>query len=328
MSRSAPPLPDPAAPAIGSHTTRPLRVVRRVRECDDTVALDLVDPHGDPLPAWEPGAHVDVVLGAATVRQYSLCGDPADHGRWRLGILREAAGRGGSVMLHDEVDVDSVLEVGTPRNNFPLVPASEHLLLGGGIGITPLLPMARELRRRGAPHRLLHATRSARRAPFAREVAALGGTTHHDDVEGTLDVAALLGGAGPETAVYCCGPEGLLAAVEAGCPAHCSLHVERFAPREIETDRTADGPFEVLLRSTGTVVQVAEGQSVLDAVSRAGVDVPSSCREGTCASCETGVVEGSVDHRDSMLTEAERAAGETMMICVSRARGPRLVLDL
>ena len=330
MSRSAPLFTDtdPDTDDIGPAATRPLRVERRVLECDDTVALDLVDPFGAPLPAWEPGAHVDVVLGAATVRQYSLCGDPAERDRWRLGVLRDAAGRGGSIALHDDVEVGSVLEVGTPRNNFPVAPADSYLLLGGGIGITPLLPMARELRRRGARHVLLHATRSADRAAFAAEVAALGGRAHHDDIDGMLDVAGLLGGLAPGTAVYCCGPEGLLAAAEAACPAHVTLHVERFAPREVETDPGADGPFEVLLRSTGTVVQVAEGQSVLDAVGRAGIDVPSSCREGTCASCETGVVEGAVDHRDSMLTEDEREAGETMMICVSRALSPRLVLDL
>lgn len=328
MSRSAPQLSDPALPTIGPGTTRPLRVARRVAECDDVVALDLVDPTGAALPPWEPGAHVDVVLSAATVRQYSLCGDPARPDVWRLGVLRETDGRGGSAALHDDVGVGSVLEVGPPRNNFPLEPASGHLLLGGGIGITPLLPMARELARRGADHRLVHATRSATRSPFAAEVVALGGTLHHDDTDGRLDVPGLLGGLPPGTAVYCCGPEGLLDAAEAARPDHVTLHVERFAPREQDTDTDADGPFEVLLRSTGAVVQVAEGQSVLDAVSRAGVDVPSSCREGTCSSCETGVVEGLVDHRDSLLTDEERAAGETMMLCVSRARSPRLVLDL
>ena len=329
MSRSAPLLSTtPHAPTVGPGATRPLRVERRTVECDDVVVLDLVDPRGAPLPGWEPGAHVDVVLDAATVRQYSLCGDPLDGTVWRLGVLRDAAGRGGSTALHDQVGVGSVLEVGAPRNTFPLEPARQHLLLGGGIGITPLLPMARELARRGSSHRLVHATRSAARTPFATEVADLGGTAHHDDADGLLDVHGLLDGLEAGTAVYCCGPEGLLAAAETACPEHVDLHVERFAPREQVVDAGADGPFEVLLRSTGTVVQVAEGQSVLDAVSRAGIDVPSSCREGTCSSCETGVVEGLVDHRDSLLTEDERAAGETMMLCVSRARSPRLVLDL
>ncbi|GLZ52177.1 PDR/VanB family oxidoreductase [Actinomycetospora sp. NBRC 106378] len=328
MSRSAPLTVSPDPADIGPSGTRPLRVDRRTVECDDVVALDLVDPQGAPLPAWAPGAHVDVVLNAATVRQYSLCGDPADRGRWRLGVLREAGGRGGSVALHDEIGVGSVLEVGDPRNNFALPDAPAHLLLGGGIGITPLLPMARELHRRGTPVRLLHATRSAARSPFAAEVTALGGEHHHDDVDGLLDVAGLLAGLAPGTAVSCCGPEGLLAAAEAARPDHVTLHVERFAPKAVVTDADADGPFEVLLRSTGAVVQVAEGQSVLDAVSRAGADVPSSCREGTCASCETGVVDGLVDHRDSILTDEERAAGTSMFLCVSRARSPRLVLDL
>lgn len=318
----------PAASLPGLAATRVLRVDRRRVECEDVVTLDLVDPSGADLPAWAPGAHVDVVLSASTVRQYSLCGDPRDRGRWRLGVLRDPAGRGGSRQLHDEVTAGSLLEVGAPRNNFPLVEAPAYFLLAGGIGITALLPMAQELHRRCADVTVVHAGRTRSRMAFASEVAALGAAVHHDDEAGLLPVAALLDGLAPGTAVYCCGPEGLLAAVEDACPSGCDLHVERFAPTSRATDDDADGPFEVMLRSTGATVQVAEGQSVLDALGKAGIDVPSSCREGTCASCEAGVVEGLVDHRDSVLDAEEREAGETMMICVSRARSERLVLDL
>lgn len=323
MSHSA--LPTAVADATA---TRVLRVESRTRECDDTVSLELADPYGHDLPAWEPGAHVDVVLGAATVRQYSLCGDPRVRNRWRLGILREPDGRGGSAYLHDEVGPGDLLEVGVPRNNFPLVDAPAYLLLAGGIGVTALLPMAHTLGRRGADVAVVHAGRTRSRMAFHGELAALGCSFHHDDEAGLLPVADLLRSLAPGTAVYCCGPEGLLAAVESTCPSTCELHVERFAPKPVEADREADGPFEVLLRSTGVTVQVAAGQSVLEALGTAGIDVPSSCREGTCASCETNVVDGLVDHRDSMLTDEEREAGETMMICVSRARSERLVLDL
>jgi len=324
MTRS----PTPTVPP-DTRSTQLLRVEARAQECTDVASLILVDPHGRELPPWSPGAHVDVTVTAGAVRQYSLCGDPDDRRRWRIAVLREADGRGSSVRLHDEVGPGSLLEVGTPRNNFALVEAPSYLLVAGGIGITPMLAMARHLSTTGADWRLLYAGRTRSRMALTVEAVALGPVTlHRDDEMGPLPLEAVLDSLEPGTAVYCCGPEGLLAAVEALCPAACPLHVERFHPRDLGVDPAADEPFEVVLRSTGTTVQVAAGQSILDALGKAGMDVPSSCREGTCTSCETGVTEGEVDHRDSVLGDEERAENTTMMICVSRARSPRLVLDL
>ncbi len=323
MTRS----PAPAVPP-DTRSTLLLRVEARTQECADVASLVLVDPHGRELPPWSPGAHVDVTVTSGTVRQYSLCGDPAEPTRWRIAILREADGRGGSLRLHDEVGPGSLLEVGRPRNNFGLVTAPSYLLVAGGIGITPMLAMARHLNATSADWRLLYAGRTRSRMALTSEAVALGPVTlHRDDEMGPLPLDAVLGSAEPGTAVYCCGPEGLLTAVEDLCPSACSLHVERFHPRDTGVDPAA-APFEVVVRSTGTTVQVAAGQSILDALGKAGMNVPSSCREGTCTSCETGVTEGDVDHRDSVLSDHEREENTTMMICVSRSRSPRLVLDL
>lgn len=318
---------------VTSAGTRPLRIEGRDEVAQDVIALTLADPAGAALSAWSPGAHVDVLVRPGLVRQYSLCGDHSDPARWRIAVLREDASRGGSIHLHDHARPGSVLQVGAPRNNFPLVDAERYLLIAGGIGITPLLPMARELRSRGANWRLVYGGRHRSRMAFLDE---LGGYPQVEivpqDVHGPLPVAQLLADPAATTAVYCCGPEGLLRAVETACanrPAG-TLHVERFhADPDLAT--APDEPFEVQLASTGQVLEVAAGQSILDALHSAGLDVPSSCREGTCASCETGVldvVDGEIEHRDAVLTDAERLRGDTMMLCVSRTRSGRLVLDM
>lgn len=310
--------------------SRRLRVERRDQVARDVIALTLTDPHGAALPPWSPGAHVDFEVHAGVVRQYSLCGDPTDPTRWRIAVLREQESRGGSAHLHAHAWPRSMLQVGAPRNNFPLVEAAHYLLLAGGIGITPLLPMARELHTRGASWRLVYGGRNRSRMAFLDE---LGGYPQVEivpqDERGPLPVLQLLAEPAVSTAVYCCGPEGLLRAVETACAGwpENALHVERFRARP-EPAAGTDEPFEVQLTSTGQVLAVAAGQSILDVLHDAGVDVPSSCREGTCASCETGVVDGEIEHRDAVLTDAERRRGDTMMLCVSRSRSGRLVLDI
>jgi ferredoxin-NADP reductase len=315
---------------------RALVVRARRRLADDVVGLELADPAGGALPAWEPGAHVDVTVRPGVVRQYSLCGDPADRTVWRIGVLREPAGRGGSVHLHDQVGVGAVLTVGPPRNAFPLVPASRYLLIAGGIGITPLVPMAAELAARGADWRLLYGGRRSASMAFADELARHGDRVvlHPQDSHGLLPLGPVLDGmraAGGHigAAVYCCGPPALLAAVEQACAdwPPGALRIERFQP-VVAAHQAGDRAFAVRLAASGRTVRVAAGQSVLAALEADGLAVTSSCRDGTCGTCETQVVEGAVDHRDTVLTEAERAAGETMMICVSRAAGERLTLDL
>jgi ferredoxin-NADP reductase/predicted TIM-barrel fold metal-dependent hydrolase/nitrite reductase/ring-hydroxylating ferredoxin subunit len=321
-------------PGAAPPSTRELVVRERVTETPDVVSLVLAVPEGGPdgaaLPAWAPGAQVDLVLDEGLERQYSLCGDPARRDLWRVGVLREPDGRGGSERVH-ALRVGDRIAVRGPRNHFALQDADRYLLIAGGIGITPLLAMASELERRGADWRLIHGGRSADSMAYGAEFARYGDriTLWPQDTHGPIDLDGLLGTPQPGTAVYCCGPEGLLDAAERRCAQwpEGSLHVERFVPRPgaLAGD---DEPFEVVLRRSRTTVAVAAGQSIADALSAAGIEAPTSCREGTCGTCETGVVAGGVDHRDSVLTDAERRTGSTIMICCSRATTPTLTLDL
>ncbi|MCD7436666.1 PDR/VanB family oxidoreductase [Streptomyces lincolnensis] len=304
-----------------------LVVDRRESAADGVLALTLRHPLGEELPAWEPGAHIDVVLGPGLERQYSLCGDPADRSAWRIAVLREPDGRGGSAHVHRELRQGDKVRVRGPRNHFALKPAPGYRFVAGGIGITPILPMLAEAESKGAEWTLLYGGRTRASMAFAEELSRYGDrvTIAPQDETGLLDLASVLDDVPEGTLVYCCGPGPLLDAVEERCPAGV-LHVERFAPKEQETGENTG--FEVELAQSGRTVTVAPEVSVLDAVRAAGVEVLFSCTEGTCGTCETDVLDGTPEHRDSVLTDEEREAGETMMICVSRCRGTRLVLDL
>ncbi|WP_033307661.1 PDR/VanB family oxidoreductase [Streptomyces iakyrus] len=304
-----------------------LIVQRREFAAEGVLALTLRHPLGEPLPAWEPGAHVDVLLGPGLERQYSLCGDPADRSAWRIAVLREPAGRGGSAHVHEQLGEDAKVRVRGPRNNFRLEPAPRYRFVAGGIGITPLLPMLAAAEAAGAEWTLLYGGRTRGSMAFAEELDRYGDrvTFAPEDETGLLDLPSVLDDVPAGTLVYCCGPGPLLDAVEARCPSGV-LRVERFQPKEQETG--GNTAFEVELARSGQTLTVAPDVSVLDAVRDAGVEVLYSCTEGTCGTCETDVLDGEPDHRDSVLTDDERAAGETMLICVSRCRGGRLVLDL
>jgi ferredoxin-NADP reductase len=300
---------------------------------DDVRRLRLVDPSGAPLPAWLPGAHVDLHLGDL-VRQYSLCGDPADTRGWSVAVLREPEGRGGSGYVHDKLAAGDPITVRGPRNHFPLLPAPRYLFVAGGIGITPLLPMIAAADAAGADWRLAYGGRTRASMAFADDLVAAYGervTLHPQDEVGLLPLAELLPAPQDGTLVYCCGPTPLLTAVEERCRSwpEGSLHVEHFAPKE-QLHSADDGSFEIELADSGLTLTVAPDRTILETVRDAGIDLLSSCEEGTCGTCETGVLAGSVDHRDSLLTDAERAANDVMYVCVSRAaRGcPRLVLEL
>ncbi|MFC7969035.1 PDR/VanB family oxidoreductase [Streptomyces cinereoruber] len=303
-----------------------------VREAEGVLGLLLADPSGADLAPWEPGAHLEVTLPSGAVRHYSLCGDPDDREVYRLGVLREPAGRGGSEEIHASVGPGTVLEVRGPFNRFPLVPAERYLFVAGGIGITPLLPMVRSLP--PASWSLLYGGRSLASMAYREELAGLPGVTLvPQDTAGLLDLDAALGALPPSTAVYCCGPEGLLRAVEERWTG--ALHTERFgaepaaAPAPAAGDSGApEGGFEVELRRSGLTVRVEPGRSLLDAVREVVPGVAYSCEEGWCGTCETKVLGGTPEHHDSVLGEAEKAAGASMMICVGRSRGPRLTLDL
>ena len=302
----------------------------RRQESDGVVSLVLV-PVDDAaaLPAWEPGAHVDL-LGPEVVRQYSLCGDPDDVGSFRVAVLREPASRGGSAWVHDELVVGAQLDVRGPRNHFPLQPADEYLFIAGGIGITPVLPMLCEAEKQGARWSLVYGGRTRTSMAFLDELAGYGDRVAvlPQDETGLLDLPVLLGAEVPGRQVYCCGPEPLLAAVESAMSGRTTerLHVERFSPR---AGLPAGGSsFEVVLASSGTSVTVGVDEAIIDALGRIGVDVDFSCREGTCGTCETRLVSGIPDHRDSVLTAEEQAANDCLMICVGRCVEGPLVLDL
>ncbi|MFF7439342.1 2Fe-2S iron-sulfur cluster-binding protein [Streptomyces sp. NPDC008122] len=293
-------------------------------EADGVRGLLLADPTGADLAPWEPGAHLEVTLPSGAVRHYSLCGDPADRSVYRLGVLREPAGRGGSEEIHTSVGEGTLLGVRGPVNRFPLVPAERYLFVAGGIGITPLLPMVRSLP--PGSWSLLYGGRSLASMAYRAELSALPGVTLvPQDTEGLPDLAAVLAEQPAGTAVYCCGPEGLLRAVEdrwAG-----PLHVERFGAAPVER-ASGEGGFEVELRRTGRTLRVEPGRTLLDTVREVVPGVAYSCEEGWCGTCETKVLAGTPEHHDTVLGEDEKASGTTMMICVGRSRGERLVLDL
>lgn len=305
-------------------------VVRAVDQvAQDVVAINLARLDGEALPEWTPGAHIDLVLGDDLVRQYSLCGRTEDREAWRVAVLREPGGRGGSERVH-QLEPGAIVRVRGPRNHFPVAAARSYLFLAGGIGITPLLPMIHGVDAAGAQWELHYGGRTRESMAFVEELAKFGDRVHlvPQDEQGLLDLDGLLGTPRPGTLVYTCGPEPLLAAVEERC-AHWlpgSVHLERFAARPGgEADNEA---FEVVLQRSGKTVQVPADRSIFEVVREAGVSVLGSCLEGICGTCETDVLDGEVEHRDSVLDEEERAAGETMMICVSRCRSGRLTLDL
>ncbi|RLV47444.1 oxidoreductase [Nocardioides mangrovicus] len=309
-----------------------VRVVDRTVAADGVVVLDLVAADGAPLPAWEPGAHVDLDLAEDLSRQYSLCGDPTRTGTWRIGVLLEPQSRGGSRFVHDKLHVGCEVLAHGPRNHFVLEPSPRYVFVAGGIGVTPIMAMAGAAERAGSQWTLLYGGRSLATMAFRNELELLGGErveVRPQDVHGLLDLPALLAAPRPDTLVYACGPEPLLDAVEQAMTAwpDGALHIERFTPKTFDEPASTER-FEVELTRSDLVLTVAADKSILETVSEAGVDVPSSCQEGTCGTCETVVVSGEPDHRDSLLSAAEQEANETMMICVSRSRCPRLVLDL
>ncbi|WP_308036648.1 PDR/VanB family oxidoreductase [Actinoplanes sp. DH11] len=311
--------------------TRTLRVTGRRPVADGVVALTLADPAGARLPDWTPGAHLDLVLPGGLVRQYSLCGDRWDPYTYRIAVLREPGGRGGSAYVHDVLEVGETVGLGGPRNNFPLVPARRYLFVAGGIGITPLLPMIHQADLLGADWRLLYGGRSEASLAFRDDLAGYGDRVliRPQDRYGLLDLPAFVAGHAPGTRVYCCGPAPLLAAAEracAGLPPH-TLRTERFVAAGDGTAARGTA-FEVELARTGKVLTVPAHSSVLDVVTAAGAEVLSSCRQGVCGTCEATVLAGEPEHRDSVLDDAERAAATCMFVCVSRSRTDRLVLDL
>jgi ferredoxin-NADP reductase len=313
-----------------------LEVRRREVPADGVVTLTLADPDGADLPEWTPGAHIDLQMTPSLVRQYSLCGDTANRAEWRVGILLDPNSRGGSQFVHDKLHEGTTVRVRGPRNHFALVSSPRYQFIAGGIGITPMLPMIDAAEATGAEWHLIYGGRTRSSMAFADELERYGERVDICPRDGQCgsfraNLESVLASPRENTLVYCCGPEGLLTAVEEGCNhwPEDSLHVERFSAKALE-EPSADQPasFEVECQRSGTVLTVPQGKSIYEVCEDAGIDVLGSCMEGVCGTCECDVVEGEPDHRDSVLNDAEKARNETIMICVSRSRSERLVLDL
>jgi ferredoxin-NADP reductase len=300
-----------------------VEVVRRDNAAEGVVTLELAPADGGRLPPWRPGAHIDVLLAAGLERQYSLCGNPGDDQLWRIAVLREPNGRGGSQYIHDRVQAGHTLTTRGPRNHFSLVSAPRYKFIAGGIGITPILPMAKAAEAASAEWSLLYGGRRLASMAFREELTAYGERCRFwpEDERGLLPLADELSEPPAGTLVYCCGPGVLLDAVEKTCERWPlgTLHVERFRARTL-TKPALEGSFEVECAVSGLIVQVAPDQSILEALTDAGLDLDSSCLEGACGTCEVSVLEGTPDHRDSILEPGEKAANDVMMICVSRSK--------
>ncbi|WP_330185727.1 PDR/VanB family oxidoreductase [Nocardia sp. NBC_01503] len=313
----------------------PLVLVERRVEAHDTdvISLMFTAPDGRALPVWRPGAHLDLELPSGRVRQYSLCGDPADRHAYRIAVRRIPNGGGGSLEVHETLTVGTPVTVRGPRNAFPFVlpgygsSAARVHFVAGGIGITPILPMVRMAHRLGVDWTMTYVGRSRDAIPFLAEVESFGSrvTVRTDDEHGLPTAADLLTGVGTDTSIYCCGPVVMTQAIADAVREMpgVEMYSERFSPPPV-VNGTA---FQVELARTGEIIDVPADKSVLEEVLKVRPDSPYSCRQGFCRTCKVSTLAGAVEHRDTVLTDSERTAGE-MLICVSRCTGDRLVLDL
>jgi len=316
--------------------TLSVKVIRKANEAEHICSLRLEAVAPATLQAFSAGAHIDVHLPNGIIRQYSLV-NAGSEPYYEIAVLNEADSRGGSRAVHEIVKEGDVLTISQPRNHFALADGhSPSLLLAGGIGVTPILCMAQRLHAIGAPFAMHYCVRSKSRAAFLDRIQAApysGHVTVHDDdgpADGAFNMAATIAAQPPGTHLYVCGPAGFIeaaagAAKAQGWPAE-HIHFEYFAAGP--TDRADDGSFEVQVASSGDVFTVPAGVSALQVLNDAGVDIPWSCEEGVCGTCVTRVLEGTPDHRDHFLSDAEKAAGDIFTPCCSRAKSPRLVLDL
>jgi ferredoxin-NADP reductase len=299
---------------------------------DGVVALRLEEVGGHELPEWEPGAHIDLMMPSGLVRQYSLCGDPADRRSWRIAVLREPESRGGSVYVHDSIQTGTDLRIRGPRNHFRLVDSPNYVFIAGGIGITPILPMVAEAQAAGANWRLIYGGRTRASMAFLDELASYGDRVDlwPQDERGLIDLDTVLGEPRDDTLVYCCGPQALLKAVEERCGTWppTALRFERFSASTDSEQDWVNRPIEVELAQQGVTLTVSADQSILEAIEAQGIMVMSSCRSGMCGTCETPVLSGVPEHRDDVLSYEEQERNDCMMICVSRCRGDKLVLDI
>ena len=321
---------------VTANTTLDLRVRSVTYETDDILAFELVDPRGGELPAFEAGAHIDVHIAHGLVRQYSLAGDPGERLRYQIAVLNEPAGRGGSRAMHESMRPGRIVTVSSPRNHFPLGRAAKrHLLLAGGIGVTPMMAMIATLEADGAEWQMHYCTRSVEKTAFRGRLGPLAGAGkvvhHHDggDPRNGLDIPALLKPVEPGTHLYYCGPAGFMSAAAAGAKhwPEGTVHFEFFsAPAERPAAARANAPFQVRLKSTGDVLDIPADKTIVEVLRASGHYVDTSCEEGFCGTCLTPYVEGEPEHRDTVLDDDDRR--KYVLICCARAKSPVLVLDI
>ncbi|MFC5524066.1 PDR/VanB family oxidoreductase [Polaromonas jejuensis] len=309
-----------------------LRVVKKEAVAQGIYLFELRHPDGAPLPAFSAGSHLTVQVPSGVRRNYSLCSNPADTSAWQIAVKRDHAGRGGSVSMADDVHLGQLLSVSAPRNNFALAErAMDFIFVAGGIGITPILSMMRHLKSTGrGGFKLYYCTRDAAGTAFMDDIhSEFAGQVqiHHDngDMGQALDLWPVF--ERPAAAhVYCCGPKGLMDSV-ADMSGHWPSGTVHFESFGVDAKAYAENaPFTVRLEKTGATLDVGAGQTLLEALRGKGLRVPSSCESGTCGSCKTGLLAGEAEHRDMVLSDEEKA--DHIMVCVSRAKSPELVLDL
>jgi ferredoxin-NADP reductase len=310
-----------------------LRVSNVAAEAKDALVVELRDPGGAALPPFTPGAHIELHLSNGLIRHYSLCNDWRERDRYVVGIGLAVGSRGGSLHIHRTLRPGDIVDVTAPRNNFPLAEAApRHDFLAGGIGITPILSMVRWCAANRRDWHLWYLVRNRQRAAFLEELGEFAGnvTLHADDEAGALfDVTGTVARLQADSHIYCCGPAPLMTAVEAAAQARPpeQMHFEWFTPKQPMAADSSES-FTVVLARSGRRLLVPAGKSILEVLGANHLNISFSCREGLCATCETPVLAGKPDHRDSVLTETEKAANNTMMICVSRALSDELTLDL
>jgi tetrachlorobenzoquinone reductase len=318
---------------ISAAETLTVQVADVRAEARDVITVELRAIGGGPLPAFEPGAHLDLHLPNGLVRQYSLTNDWRERDRYVLGVGRAADSRGGSSYVHSNVRAGAQLTISAPRNNFPLDPAADrYLFIAGGIGITPIMGMIRWCVANEKPWRLIYAARSRQRAAFYEDLCALasGAQFHFDDESGqVLDVAQTIASWAEGERIYCCGPAPLMEAVKSlteKLPAG-TVRFEWFTTPETDEPQESSS-FTVRLERSGVEFAVPEQKSILEVLEEHGFELPFSCREGLCGTCVTNVCSGQPDHRDYVLSDEERASGKLMTICCSRSKSAVLTLDL
>ncbi len=314
-----------------------VRVQKKELAAVDIYRYELVSPEGKALPAFTAGAHVDVHIRDGLIRQYSLSGSPQNTDVYEIGVLRDPASRGGSIAMHDDIQEGDLINISMPRNHFPIEPlAKQHILLAGGIGVTPILCMAEQLSHDGADFIMHYCSRSESRAAYRERIAgsrfAHRAYFHYDDgaAEQKLDLKRVLGRADSRKHLYICGPTGFLdfvrnSAKEAGWP-DANVHFEYFGA-EVAASTVTDS-FQVKIASSGVVVRVNPDESIVEVLAQHGVTIPVSCEQGVCGTCLTGVLEGTPEHLDHYLTDEERADNDQILLCCSRSKSPLLVLDL